>query len=94
MGVMTLPDMSTVAPYPVKSMKTRDKIKYAFASFLALMTVMAIAGLLVAKYERKKATEAELKQIQNTLGAYGHNGGLPPKIEIPEQEPAPAVSFK
>ena len=91
---MNLPEMSTVAPYQAKSMKTRDKIKYAFASFLALMTILAIAGLIAAKYERKKATEAELKHIQSTLGAYGRNGGLPPKIEMPEQEPAPAASFK
>lgn len=66
-------------------MKTRDKIKYAFASFLAVMTIVAISGLLVAKHQRKKTSEAEELRIQQTLSVYGQNGALPKKVELPEQ---------
>ena len=68
-------------------MKTRDKIKFAFAGFLALMTVIAISGLLIAKHQRKKTTREEEMRIQQTLAIYGQNGALPAKVELPEETP-------
>lgn len=71
-------------------MKTRDKIKYAFASFLGIMTVLAITGLVMARYERQKTTEAQEAMIQQTLTIYGQNGALPQKVELPDSN-APAA---
>ncbi len=90
---MTTLDMSTVAPTtntrPTKrAMKTRDKIKFAFAGLLAMLTVLAIGGLTYADYQRKKTTEAEEMQIQQTLSIYGQQGALPEKIETHGAPPA------
>jgi hypothetical protein len=83
---MILPDMSTAAPTnqsqaAQRAMKTRDKIKFAFAGFLGIMTFLAIAGLTYADYQRKKTTEAEEMQIQQTLSIYGEQGALPDPVE-------------
>lgn len=83
---MTTSDMSTVAPTnqtrpAQRAMKTRDKIKYAFAGVLAMMTISAIGGLVYADYHRKKTTEAEEMQVRQAISAYGEQGGLPEKIE-------------
>ncbi len=73
--------MSTVAPSPTRVIKTRDKIKYAFAGFLGLMTCLAISGLVYADYQRKQTTEAEEQQVRQTLAIYGEQGAIPEKIE-------------
>lgn len=75
--------MSTLSNSP-RRMKTRDKIKYAFASLLALMTVVAISGLFIARHHRQQISAQEEMQIQRTLSAYGENGALPEKVELPD----------
>lgn len=78
--------MSTVAPTnqsqaAQRAMKTRDKIKFAFAGVLAFLTFLAIVGLMYADHQRKKTTEAEELHIRQTLSIYGDQGALPEKIE-------------
>lgn len=85
--------MSTVAPSQTRAMKTRDKIKFAFAGLLALMTITAISGLVYADHQRKKTNEAEEIQVRQTLSIYGEQGRLPEKIETHGAPPTinPAV---
>ena len=73
-------------------MKTRDKIKYAFASLLALMTFSAIGVLVFARYERQRSRPDQEVMIHQTLQRYGQNGALPDKVELPESESVPMAS--
>lgn len=70
-------------------MKLRDKIKFAFAGVLAVMTVLAITGLFLARAKRDRINAQEQLQIQQTISAFGTNGGLPEKVEL-SNEPASA----
>ena len=92
--ILSIRDMSTVAPTPIRVMKTRDKIKFAFAGFLGLMTCLAISGLVYADYQRKQTTEAEEQQVRQTLAIYGDQGGLPEKIETHGSAPQIGTGVK
>ena len=70
------------------TMKTRDKLKYGFATVLAIMTFLAIGGLFLARHQRNQVSAQEAMQVQRAISVYGQNGALPEKIELPE---APAV---
>ncbi len=80
--------MSTAPASNRKPMKTRDKIKYMFAAFLGVMTIIAIGGLSMARYHREQTTAEEEMQVQQTLAIYGANGVLPEKVELPAGTPA------
>ncbi len=80
--------MSTANVTNRKPMKTRDKIKYMFATFLGVMTIIAIGGLFMARYHREKTTAEEDMQVQQTLMIYGADGGLPEKVQLPAGTPA------
>ena len=84
-------------------MKTRDKVKYAFATFLALGTCFAIAAMVYAQYQRERVPEDERQRIRQTLRTYGQvPGGTPmapasenpagsePVLSRPAESPAPA----
>lgn len=74
-------------------MKTRDKVKYAFATFLALATCCAIAAMVYAQYQRERVPEEERQRIRQTLRTYGQvPGGTPmaPASQTPAgTEPVP-----
>ncbi len=67
-----------------RRMKTRDIVKYVFASLLALMTVVAIGGLYVARHYRDKMSTQQETQLRQTLTIYGQNGALPEKVDLPD----------
>lgn len=83
--------MTTLSNTPRTTLKTRDKIKYAFATVLAVLTVVAIGGLMLARYERHKTSVQEEMQMQRAITIYGEDGGLPEKIELPDAPVAPAA---
>lgn len=85
---MNLLIMSTAPAINRKPMKTRDKIKYLFATFLGVMTVIAIGGLLLARYHREQTTVQEEMHIHQTISTFGQNGAIPEKIELPDSPPA------
>lgn len=58
-------------------MKTRDKLKYAFATFLALATCAAIVAMVVAKQRRLTVPEDEQMRIRQTLATYGQSQPMP-----------------
>lgn len=66
-------------------MKTRDKIKYIFATCLAIITFLAIAALFIGKAHRQKITREEQQRISRTLETYGENGKIPNKINNEEE---------
>lgn len=72
-------------------MKTRDKIKYLFATVLAIITCAAIGILVYANHKRNQRNEAETRAIQQTLSIYGDHGRLPEKIEVEPTTPPAAT---
>ena len=83
--------MSSASTVNKKPVKTRDIIKYMFAAFLGVMTIIAIGGLFLARYQREKTSEQEELHIRETLLNYGQNGALPEKLELPEPTPSRGV---
>ncbi|MGI8905060.1 MAG: hypothetical protein ACR2IE_01050 [Candidatus Sumerlaeaceae bacterium] len=69
-------------------MKTRDVIKYAFASILALVTLAAIAGMTYAKHQRQRRDPTEAQRIERTLNTFGQQGRIPEKLPQPKDQPA------
>jgi hypothetical protein len=69
-------------------MKTRDKLKYGFAGLLAVMTVIAIGGLLLARHHRQQVSLQEEMQVKQAISIYGEDGALPKKLEMPDDKPA------
>lgn len=67
-------------------MKTRDKIKYIFATCLAIITFSAITALYIGKARRQKSTKEEQNRISQTLGIIGPEGRIPPKINNEEEK--------
>lgn len=80
--------MSTIPATQRRPMKTRDKIKYMFATFLAVMTIIAIGGLMLAKHNRQKYDAENQRQVNQTLSIYGQNGALPEVVELPDSAQA------
>ena len=76
--------MTTLAR-PRSKMKTRDKVKYGFAGLLAIMTVVAIGGLMLARHHRHQTTLQEDLQVKQAISVYGKAGALPEKVELPEE---------
>jgi hypothetical protein len=71
-----------------RPIKNRDKLKYAFATVLALSTAVAIAGLVYGRVRRERITKQDRAQVQEFLSLYGDDGKLPPKIKPPANKPA------
>lgn len=61
-------------------MKTRDIIKYCFASTIAIVTIVAITGMTIAKNERRARDRAEAQRIRAAFARGGVVGELPDKI--------------
>jgi hypothetical protein len=80
------------------SMKRRDVIKYVVASVIALLTVLAIAGMTIAKYERRARSQSEEESIRETFQRNGLTNQLPealnsgniPKHDVPSSAEADA----
>jgi len=72
-------------------MKTRDKLKYGFAALLAMMTIIGIGGLMLARHHRQQVDREEATRIQQAISEYGVNGSLPKKVKLPDP-PAGVIS--
>ena len=82
---MSTMEKTTAARRPVKN---RDKLKYAFATVLALSTAIAIAGLVYGRLRRERISQQDRAEVQQFLTLYGDDGKLPPKIKPPANKPA------
>lgn len=69
-------------------MKTRDILKYLFAAFLGLMTILSISVLLLARHNRQQISQQDAAQVKNVINVYGEGGALPEKLEMPQTQTA------
>lgn len=68
-------------PLPPPQMKTRDVLKYGFATFLGLFTLFAIGTLAYAKNRRQARPAEEARRIEQRLQTYGDHGRIPAKTD-------------